>query len=255
MAVTAMSHRRRVPQRMRLCDGPAMLTLRRIVPLAILLAALVALWASGLAGLLNWATLASYQTVLDDWILRHPLTAPVLYAALYAAATALSLPEGAVLTVAGGLLFGVVLGGTMAVIGATAGAMVLFLAARSAFAGAMAARGGDRLTRIRAELNRNGFSYLLAIRLVPAFPFWLVNLAAALAGMRVLPFAAGTLLGIIPGTFVFAWIGAGVGKVLATGSRPNLALIFSPQILGPLLALGLLALLPAIWRGRKRRDG
>jgi uncharacterized membrane protein YdjX (TVP38/TMEM64 family) len=232
-----------------------MLTPRRLLPLALLLAALAALWASGLASQLNWATLGRYQGTLDAWIGTHPIAAPVLYAALYAVATALSLPEGAVLTVAGGLLFGTALGGTMAVLGATAGALVLFLAARSAFASTMAARGGRRLARIRAELHRNGFSYLLAIRLIPALPFWLVNLAAALSGMRLLPFAAATLIGIVPATFVYAWIGAGVGGLLAAGSRPDLAVVFSPQIFGPLVALGLLALLPVLWRGRKRPDG
>ncbi len=232
-----------------------MLTPRRVLPLAILLAALAALWASGVAGQINWATLSRYHATLDIWIARHPIAAPALYAALYAAATALSLPEGAVLTVAGGLLFGTVLGGTMAVIGATAGALVLFLAARSAFGSTMAARGDGRLARIRAELHRNGFSYMLAIRLIPALPFWLVNLAGALGGMRLLPFAAATLIGIIPATFVYASIGAGVGDVLAAGRRPDLALVFSPRILGPLVALGLLALLPVVWRKRKRRDG
>jgi uncharacterized membrane protein YdjX (TVP38/TMEM64 family) len=232
-----------------------MLTLRRVLPLVLLLAALVALWATGLAGQLNWANFYHSRSWLDGWISHHPVSAPVLYAALYAATTALSVPEGAVLTAVGGLLFGVALGGAMAVIGATIGALVLFVAARSAFAPMMAARGGNRLTRIRAELHRNGFSYLLAIRLIPILPFWLVNLAAALAGMRLLPFAVATLIGIIPGTFVYAWVGAGVGNVLTTGRRPDFAAIFSPQILGPLVALGLLALLPVLWRGRKRRDG
>ncbi|HUN41312.1 MAG TPA: VTT domain-containing protein, partial [Acetobacteraceae bacterium] len=91
--------------------------------------------------------------------------------------------------------------------------------------------------------------------LVPVFPFWLVNLAAALAGMRVWSFGAATAIGIIPGTFVFASIGAGVGDVLAAGNRPNLALIFSPPILVPMIALGLLALLPVAWRKWMRRDG
>jgi uncharacterized membrane protein YdjX (TVP38/TMEM64 family) len=232
-----------------------MLILRRVVPLAVLLAALAMLWWSGLAAQLNWATLGRYQGTLEAWIGGHPIAAPALYAALYAVATALSLPEGAVLTVAGGLLFGTVLGGTMAVFGATVGALVLFVAARSAFASTMAARGGRRLARIRAELQRNGFSYLLAVRLIPALPFWLVNLAAALADMRLLPFAAATLIGIVPATFVYASIGAGVGGLLAAGRRPDLSVIFSARILVPLVALGLLALLPALWRGRKRPDG
>ncbi|HUB16713.1 MAG TPA: VTT domain-containing protein [Acetobacteraceae bacterium] len=232
-----------------------MLSLRRVVPFVLLLAAVAALWATGLASSLNWASLSHHQAMLSAWIAHHRLVAPVIYAALYALLTALSFPEAAVFTVAGGLLFGTVLGGTLAVIGATIGATVLFLAARSAFAAAMAARAGARLTRIRAELHRNGFNYLLAIRLIPLFPFWLVNLAAALAGMRLWSFGTATLLGIIPGTFVFASIGAGVGDVLAAGVQPDLALIFSPPILLPMVALGLLSLLPVAWRKRKGRDG
>jgi uncharacterized membrane protein YdjX (TVP38/TMEM64 family) len=230
-----------------------MLTLRRFLPLAVLLAAIVAFWASGLGSQFNWATLGRYQGVLKTWIGAHPIAAPALYAVLYAATAALSLPEGAVLTVAGGLLLGTVMGGAMAVIGATAGAIVLFLAARSAFASALAARGGSRLARIREELHRNGFSYLLAMRLIPALPFWLVNLAAALAGMRLLPFAAATLIGIIPATFIYAWIGAGLGQLLATGRRPDFSVVFSPPVLAPLVALGLLALLPVMWRKRQRK--
>jgi uncharacterized membrane protein YdjX (TVP38/TMEM64 family) len=233
----------------------AMRTLRRFLPLALLLIALAALAASGLAGLFSWATLDHYRALLDGWISRYPVTAPLLYAVLYAVTTALSVPEGAVLTVAGGLLFGTVMGGAMAVIGATAGALVLFLAARSAFATARASRGGRRLARIQRELHRNGFSYLLAIRLIPAFPFWLVNLAAALAGMRLLPFAAATLIGIVPATFIYAWIGAGVGGLLDAGGRPDLTQVFSPHFLAPLVALALLALLPVVWQRRRRRDG
>jgi len=232
-----------------------MLTLRRVVPLALLLAGLGALWASGIATQFNWPALARHHAMLTTWVAQHRFVAPVAYTALYAAATALAFPEGAIVTVAGGLLFGPILGGTLAIVGATAGALVLFLAARSAFAGTMASRGGRRLTRIRAELQVNGFSYLLAIRLVPLFPFWLVNLAAALADMRLWAFAAATLIGIIPGTFVFAWIGAGVGDVIAAGNRPDFALIVSPPILGPMLALAVLALLPVAWRKRKQRGG
>jgi uncharacterized membrane protein YdjX (TVP38/TMEM64 family) len=244
-----------VPLAADLCDGPAMPSLRRIAPFAILLLVLVAVWSSGLASQLNWAALARNQAAISAWIERHRIVAPLLYAAAYAVATALSVPEAAVLTVAGGLLFGTWLGGTMAVIGATAGALVLFLAARSAFAATLAERGGRRLAAIRTALHRDGFSYLLAIRLIPVVPFWLVNLAAALAAMRLVPFATATLIGIIPATFVYAWIGEGVGSVLASGSRPDLMVVFSPRILAPLLTLGVLALVPIAWRRWKRRDG
>jgi uncharacterized membrane protein YdjX (TVP38/TMEM64 family) len=124
--------------------------------------------------------------------------------------------------------------------------------ARTAFAGTMRRRAGALLDRIRPGLHRDGFSYLLALRLVPA-PFWLVNLAAALCGMRLLPYAVATLIGIIPATFVLAWIGAGVGDVLSTGQSPDLGILFSPRILGPLVAMAALALLPVAWRMVRRR--
>lgn len=229
--------------------------LPRFLPLAVIAALLAVVWASGVASQLNWATLARHQAVLSAWIARHEILAPTLFAALYAVSAALSLPEGAVLTIIGGLLFGVVLGGAMSIIGASIGAVVLFLAARSAFAAMLATRAGPRLNRIRAELHRDGFSYMLSLRLIPVFPFWLVNIAAGLAGMRLITFAPATFIGIIPGTFVYAWIGAGLADVLASGARPDLGAIFSPNILLPLVALGLLALLPVAWRKWRRTDG
>ena len=138
--------------------------------------------------------------------------------------------------------------------GSTLGAVALFLAVRYHLADAIAARGGGFLDAIRPRLQRDGFSYLLAIRLVPAFPFWLVNLAAALSGMRLLPYAAATVIGIMPATFVYASIGAGIGDVLAAGGRPDLTVIFSPRILGPLIGLAVLSLLPVAWRRWKRSD-
>ena len=97
-------------------------------------------------------------------------------------------------------------------------------------------------------LQRDGFSYLLAMRLIPAFPFWLVNLAAAIGGMRLLPYATATLIGIIPATLVFASLGEGWATVLAQGRRPDLMVAFSPPVLLPLLALAALSLLPVAWR-------
>ena len=232
-----------------------MALLRRFWPIPLLLAVVGAVWASGLPERLNWAGLARNQATLTAWVAEHPTAAPAVYVATYAAAAALSLPEGAVLTVAGGLLFGTLLGGALAVIGSTLGSVVLFLAARYHLADAMAARAGGFVERVRGKLTRNGFSYLLAIRLVPAFPFWLVNLAAALCGMRLLPYLAATLLGIIPATFIYASVGAGVGDVLAAGGAPDLAIMFSPNVLLPLLGLAGLALLPVVWRKWRGSDG
>ena len=231
-----------------------MRSIRRFWPLGLLLAAIVATWASGLAQQINWAALARNQAALTAWVAAHQIAAPALYVLIYAATVALSVPESAVLTVAGGLLFGTMFGGLLAVLGSTVGATALFLAVRYHLADAIAARGGRFLDRLRPGLERDGFSYLLAIRIIPAFPFWLVNLAAALSGMRLLPYAAATLIGILPATFIYASIGAGIGNVLAAGGRPNLGVIFTPYILGPLIGLGVLSLLPIAWRHWKRSD-
>jgi len=229
-----------------------MRVLRRFWPLALPLLAVVAAWASGLSQQISWSTLARNQTVLITWVSAHPVLAPTLYMLIYAAAVFVSLPEAAVLTVAAGLLFGTASGGILAVVGSSAGAIALFLAVRYQVADAIAARRGRFLDAVRLALRRDGFSYLLAIRLVPAFPFWLVNLAAALSGMRLLPYAAATVLGIMPATFIYASIGAGLADVLSAGSRPDFAVIFSPRVLGPLVGLAALSLLPVVWRRWKR---
>ena len=227
---------------------------RRFWPLALLLAALTIAWASGLAQQISWGSLARNQAVLVAWVAAYPIAAAALYMVIYATSVAISLPESAVLTVAGGLLFGTLAGGLLAVIGSATGAIALFLGVRYHLADALAARGGRFLDRVRPGLERDGFTYLLAIRLVPAFPFWLINLAAGLSGMRLLPYAAATVLGIMPATFIYASIGSGLGSVLAAGGKPDLAVIFAPHVLGPLLALAALSLLPVAWRHWKRSD-
>ena len=166
--------------------------------------------------------------------------------------TALSLPQAVLLTIAGGLLFGPFVGTAMTVVGATAGATILFLTARSALGDTMSRRGGAALAAVREALRRDGFSYLLAIRLVPLFPFWLVNLAASVCGMRLGTFALATAIGIIPGTFVFSSIGAGVGDVLAAGGSPDLSIFFTLPVLGPLVGLAILSLAPVAWKKWKR---
>jgi uncharacterized membrane protein YdjX (TVP38/TMEM64 family) len=206
-----------------------------LLPLALLAAGLVALWALGLQQNLSWASLARHQADLLAAVAARPIETGGAYVVVYTILVACSVPEAAIVTVAGGLLFGTVLGGALAVIGATLGAIALFLAARTAFVDLMAARAAPLMARIRPGIERDGFLYLLAIRLIPIFPFWLVNLAAAACGMRLVPFVAATLLGIIPGTLVFAAIGAGVADVLANGGTPDFSVVFSPRVLLPLL--------------------
>lgn len=234
--------------------SPKRLPYRLIAPV-LLIVVIAAVWGLGLTDSLSWSGLANDQASLRTWIAAHPWLAPCLFVGCYIVSVALSLPHAGLLTMAGGLLFGAIQGAAMAVTGASIGAVLLFLIARSALAGAMARRGGATLARLREELHHHGFSYLLALRLIPLVPFWLLNLAAPLAGMRLGPFAAATFLGVIPVTSVYALIGADAGDLLARGERPDLHLLFTWPILGPLVALALLALTPVVWRKLRARHG
>jgi len=223
----------------------------RLWPLAVLAAALALAYALGLHRYLSLDALAAHRAALAALVADRPVAAGALYVGAYIAVVALSLPGGAVMTLAGGFLFGPWLGTGLTVVGATIGACLLFLAARSALAPFVAERAGPLLDRVRPGLERDGFFYLLSLRLIPAVPFWLANLAPALVGMRFLPYAAATAIGIVPGTAVFAGIGAGLGEILAQGGSPDLSVIFSPGILLPLLGLAGLSLLGAWWRRRR----
>ena len=228
---------------------------RRFWPVLVIVAALGLAYALGLQRYLSFTWLGEQQQALRADVVAHPVVSGALYVAAYAAAAGLSLPGAVVLTLAGGLLFGTWIGGALAVVGASIGATLLFLAARYALGDWLAARAGGALERIRPGLERDGFSYLLALRLIPLVPFWLVNLAPALVRMPTRTFVAATVLGIIPGTFVFASVGAGIGSVLAEGRTPDLSIVTRPAVLLPLLGLAALSLLPVGWRWWKGRHG
>ena len=222
--------------------------MRRYAPLLVLAAIFVAAFVF-LPGI-GWNSLARHQQELLAWVVAHPLLAAAAYVLVYTLTAALSLPHGALLTVAGGLLFGAVEGCALTIVGATAGASILMMIVRNAFAGT-AARHRDRIPEaMRQRLTRDGFSYLLALRLAPIFPFWLVNLAAAMAGLRLRVFIPATLLGILPVSFILSSIGAGVSSVLARGGTPDLSVLFAPRMLLPLLGLSVLSLLPTLLRRR-----
>jgi uncharacterized membrane protein YdjX (TVP38/TMEM64 family) len=225
----------------------------RFLPLALIAAGMAAIFLSGLHRHLSWEALRDGRFALLDFVAANPVAAPAAYVLAYVCVTAFSLPGAAAMTLAGGFLFGTLAGGALAVIGATIGATAVFAAARTALGDRLRLRTGGMLARIKEGFRRDAASYLLFLRLVPAFPFFVVNIAAALLGARPGVFVATTLVGIVPGTLVFASIGAGLGSVFDAGARPDLSVALSWPVLGPLLGLGLLALLPVAWRRLARR--
>jgi uncharacterized membrane protein YdjX (TVP38/TMEM64 family) len=244
--------------------------MRRAVPLAVVLALSGVVVGLGLHRQLSFETVVRHHQALRDFIAGHELSAVAAYVALYVAAITLSVPVGFYLTVVGGILFGAIIGGGAALVGATVGAIGIFLLAKSAVGEHLVRRAGPLAERLAHGFRADAFSYLLFLRLVPIFPFWLVNLVPALCGVGLATFAVATALGILPATFVFAFVGAGLDSVIAAqqatyeaclaADRADCRLAFhmnaalTPQLLAALAALGVLALLPVVVKRLRARS-
>lgn len=213
---------------------------------ALLAGAAAAFWLAG--DRLNYAALQENHRALEAWRDRNAALAVLLFAVAYIGAVAFSVPGAVWLTLVGGFLFGIAGGAALVVVSATIGATLIFLAARTILAEPLRARAAGWIGRLERGFRQGEASFLLIMRLVPAVPFWIANLAPAFLGARTRTFVWTTFLGIIPGTLVFVSIGAGLGEQLERGERPDLGVIFEPHVLGPLLGLAALAALPAVLR-------
>lgn len=221
---------------------------RRLVPLALLIVGLVMFFALGLDEYISFDRLHEDRQVLLDFVAARGVLAVILYLVCYATVIAFSVPGGAFMTITGGFLFGTLAGTVYAIIAATVGALALYLAARFAFAEMLRAKAGPAVRKMEAGFRENALSYLLVLRLIPVFPFWLVNLVPALLGVPLRIYLIGTFIGIIPGTFIYSSVGNGLGAVFAAGKRPDVNLIFTPEILLPIIGLALLALAPVAYK-------
>lgn len=230
---------------------------RRLWPVAVLLAGLGAYYAFGLDRYFSFDLLRENRVVLLDLVAQNAILAALLFSALYIVVVAFSLPGGAFLTIAAGFLFGPIMGATYVVIAATIGATLLFLIAKTAFGDALRRRMGPALQKMEAGFRENAFSYLLVLRLIPLFPFFVVNLVPAFLGVSLRTYFLATLIGIIPGTFVFAQVGAGLGSIFASGESFTVSGILTPDIILALTGLALLSLAPILYkklRAKRRSD-
>ncbi|HEV2562457.1 MAG TPA: TVP38/TMEM64 family protein [Rhizomicrobium sp.] len=225
--------------------------LSRFIPLLVLLAGLAAFFALGLEHQLTLEALKTHRDSIEAWVSAHPVLAAASFVGFYTLIVACSIPAASLLTLAGGFLFGVWEGTALVVIGATLGATVIFLAAKTALHDLLRERFGETAKKMEAGFRANAFNYLLVLRLVPLFPFFLVNLAAGLLGVPLSTYVLATFLGIIPGTFVYVGLGNGLGTIFASGATPDLSLIFKPEILLPILGLAVLSLVPVFFRKAK----
>ena len=227
--------------------GARLLSYRRAAPIAALMVGLGAFFAFGLDDYFTLDSLKENRGVLREWVMAHGVAAGLVYAAIYALAISLSIPGGLILTVAGGFLFGPYWATVYVVVGATIGSTVVFLAARYALADFLRAKAGVALAKMEAGFNEHPKSYLFVLRLVPLFPFWLVNIVPAFLGVSLGNYVIATFFGIIPASFVYALVGDGAGSVLDRGQDLDLGIIFEPRFIWPIVGLAFLALLPVVY--------
>lgn len=247
--------------------------LKRLWPLLLLLGLGGLIVAMGWHRYLTLEHLANNRETLRGLIEGNLALALAAFVAIYAVTIALSLPGGAVLTIAGGFLFGWLVGGAASVVAATVGATVVYLVAKTTLRDILVAKAGPRLKRFAEGFREDAFSYLLFLRLVPVFPFWLVNLAPGLLGVPFATYVLTTALGIIPGTFAFSLAGNGLDSVIEAqqaahqsclakageggqescpyGLDPSALL--TPELIAGLVALGLVSLIPVAVKWFRRR--
>ncbi|MCR9256618.1 MAG: TVP38/TMEM64 family protein [Alphaproteobacteria bacterium] len=229
--------------------------LKKILPLAVLVAGLVLFFATGAHTYVSFQAIQENRDFLLQTVEAYGVLAALGYILIYAVATAFSLPVGALLTVVGGFMFGLWAGTLIVALGATLGAVALFVAAKTAFGDMLRAKAGPWLKKMEAGFKEDAVSYLLVLRLVPLFPFFVVNLVPAFFGVSLRLFTATTFFGILPGTFVYVSVGNGLGAIFDRGETPDLGIIFNAEVLTPIVGLALLSLVPVIYKRLRKRGG
>lgn len=229
------------------------LSVKRLLPLGILVVGLVAFLAFGGHNYLTLETLSQHRETLTAFVRENQVAAVLIYMAAYIVAVAFSLPGGLVMTVLGGFLFGTWFGGAVVVVAATIGATILFLAAKTALADFLRAKAGPWLQVMEKGFQENALSYMFVLRLVPLFPFFVINLVPAFLGVTLRTYLIATFFGIMPGTFVYASVGNGLGAVFDAGGTPDLSILTKPEIIGPIVGLIALALIPVVYKRIKAR--
>lgn len=247
------------PENYTMTDTPAKagFSVKKLLPFAAILAGATAGYVF-LGDALSFQALGENREALNAWRDANYIAAIATYIGIYALFVAFSLPGASFLTLGGGLIFGLI-GGTIATVtGATIGAAGIFLAAKTGFGDNLRSKldsmsGDGLMSRMRKGIEEDMVNYLLIMRLVPAIPFFIANLAPSFFGVPLRTYIWTTFVGIIPGTAIYTWIGVGLGEVFASGETPDLSVVTSPAVLGPLLGLAALAAMPVLIKSLKGR--
>jgi uncharacterized membrane protein YdjX (TVP38/TMEM64 family) len=226
----------------------------KLLPLAVVAVILVLVFATGLWKHLSLDELKARRGMLKGFVHLHPAQSVALYIGLYCAVVALSIPGALIMTLAGGFLFGPLLGGAAAAVGVSSGAVLMFLIAHTAVGDLIRkhAAPDGLIASMEAGVRRHAFIYIFSLRLMPALPIWLVNIAAAFVKTPIWIYALATILGIAPSCFIYASIGAGLDQAFAAGGAPTVASLMRPWVILPLAALGILGLVPFGYQAWRR---
>jgi uncharacterized membrane protein YdjX (TVP38/TMEM64 family) len=226
---------------------------RRFGPLVLIAAGLIIALALGLPHQLSLHQLQRHRDQLEALARTHPVLSVVGYVGVYTLVVGLSLPVALVLTLSGGFLFGPWVGGVAASLGVTFGGTIVFLVCRTAAGDVLRRHAGPTIARIEDQVLADAFSYVMVLRLLPVMPMTLSNLALGFIEIPLRTFVPATFLGILPVSLIYAGLGAGLGKMFAKGLRPDLHVLFRPEVLLALAGLALLSLAPIVARRLRRR--
>jgi uncharacterized membrane protein YdjX (TVP38/TMEM64 family) len=226
--------------------------LKRLWPIFILALTLAGIIVFDLDDFFSFEMLKNNREMILNWYDKQKFLAIAVFFAFYVLVVTLSVPGVVWLSLVAGFFMGAWAATFLVVVAATLGALGLFLIARYSLAGFFQQKTGAIGRRMEAGFKKNELSYLLVLRLVPVFPFWLVNIVPALLGVSVRTFMIGTFFGIIPGTAVFCSIGNGLSVFFDRGRVPDLKILFEPEIIAPLMGLAALSLIPIIIKKIKK---
>ena len=233
----------------------------RWLPLGILGFLIVASYASGLQHYVGVQSLIDNRVMLLDFVHQHAVMAIVIYAAIYVAIVALSLPGSGVLSIIGGFIFSWVISAPVSIVAATIGAIIVFQIVKTSAGAVVAERAGPFVANLSAGFSQDAMSYLLFLRMVPVFPFFAINAVAGLTKVSLRTFTIGTFLGIIPGAYAFAYVGRGLGSVIDQQTALHQACLavksdaecpfmltatslVTPQLFSACAVLGVISLIP-----------
>ena len=238
--------------------------IKKHIPLLVIAALFASFFGFGLDEYLSFSVFSENRNALLEFVDEHYIAALTFYFILYTVVVATSIPGGLLLSICGGFLFGWIVGGSITVLAATIGATLLFLVAATSLGDMLRQKAGPWLARLEKGFQDNAMSYLLFLRLVPAFPFWLVNIAPAFLGVPLRTYIIGTFVGIIPGTFVFSFIGAGLDSVIVEQQQRyeaclqksgqvctkefDIGSLVTTEIILSFVALGVISLLPILYK-------